>query len=100
MVKVRLKEGVGFSKMNTPYGLITHEWSIVRDDAYIYKEMEVDEFSKPVIQVVDTPGPELVIDPKPIIDPKPKPVIDPKPKVIVKKPRKISVKKKSSRRRK
>lgn len=91
MVKVRLKQGVGFPKMNTSYGLITHEWSIVRDDAYIYKEMEVE--GKPQIVV------EPISIPKPIIDPKPKPVILPKIKIKLKKTKKI-IKKKSPRQRK
>ena len=85
MVKVRLKKGVVLPKMNTPYGLITHEWSIVRDDAYIYKEMEIEGVIQPKVVVP-------IQIPKPIIDPKPKPVVDPKPKNII--PKKKSFKKK------
>ena len=94
MVRVRLKAGCAFNKMNTPYGLVTHEWSVVRDDAYIYKEMEVDGLPQPKTVVEPTPVPQTVVDPKP------KPVEDPKPapklKVSVKKA-KASGKKKRSR---
>lgn len=41
MKKIRLKPTCKTPKVNTPYGLVTHEWRTVNDDAYVYNEMEV-----------------------------------------------------------
>jgi len=53
MKKVRLRDGVIYKKMSTPYGVVTHDWTEVPDNAYVYREMEVfgeKPVSKPVAE--------------------------------------------------
>lgn len=59
MKKVRLSPNCLFPKMNTPYGVVTHEWRGVSDDAYVYKEMEVFGESKPEPIKEIKPEPEV-----------------------------------------
>ena len=41
-MRVRLKPTCGYPDMNTPGGLVNHEWKEAKDGAYIYKEMEIE----------------------------------------------------------
>ena len=62
MKKVRLKDTCGYKKMNTPYGLITHEWTEVEDYLPLYKEMEVfGEQKQPVEVEVKAEKVEVVV---------------------------------------
>ena len=60
MKRIRLKKDCSYTSMSTPYGVITHEYSEVRDEDYVYKEMEVEgqEAPEPVAKIVEEPIPE------------------------------------------
>jgi len=67
MKKIRLKEDCKYSKMSTPYGVIAHNWVDVKDDAYVYKEMEVLGEAKPDPKPVVTVEEELVVE-EPVVE--------------------------------
>ena len=81
-MKIRLRPEIEVRKMNTPYGLITHEWADVSDNSYIYKEMEVYQDQKAVIELepveepVEEPKVEVIEEDIKIVE-EPKPEIEP-----------------------
>jgi len=64
-MKVRLRPGCNKKLMSTSYGVVTHEWTTVPDNAYVFKEMQVmdEKTGEPV--VVAAPAPEPAEVPKP-----------------------------------
>lgn len=92
MVKVRLKEEVGFPKLVTRYGIITRDWKEIPEGSYIFDELEV----------YGDPKTEKVIEPKVVEEPKAEePVeeakVEPVEEVPVEKPK---VKKKPKKKKK
>ena len=83
-MKVRLKETCLVQKLVTPYGVITHAWTEIRDVDYVYNEMEVyqDPKTEPEVKVVEEPKvKDTVEEPKvTVIEEDVKIVEEPEPK--------------------
>jgi hypothetical protein len=57
--------------MSTPFGVITHEWTIVPDNSIFRNDLEIEGMTESIVkkQLVVEPEPEIKV--KPVVAPKP-----------------------------